>query len=309
MLQAFVGETFDDVYPKILEELLTTGQLVSPRGKLTAEILFASISIANPRARILTNSARRMNPFYAVAELLWQLSGDPSTEFLKGYSRWWRTAEGEDWAIPSCYGAKIFREHEGQQSKFDQVVSCLLSDLSSRRAVISLIDPEIPICSESPMPCTATMQFLVRDGRLDLYVQMRSSDAFLGLPYDIFFFTFLQEFVATKVGTPLGKFVQSSASLHVYEQHFRRSEEIVSCPSTGNGIMASLPSSCDPCSVASNVLSEHPASDFERDLLRLLQGHRVCGAGSQGALRDITDTALRESALGFVGAGSGVRVS
>jgi len=40
------------------------------------------------------------------------------------------------------------------------------------------------------------MQFMVRRRRLHLLTNMRSNDAFIGLPHDIFAFTMLQEIMA-----------------------------------------------------------------------------------------------------------------
>jgi thymidylate synthase len=45
---------------------------------------------------------------------------------------------------------------------------------------------------------------------------MRSNDAFLGLPHDIFSFTMLQEIAARELGLGLGQYTHSVTSLHLY---------------------------------------------------------------------------------------------
>ncbi len=46
---------------------------------------------------------------------------------------------------------------------------------------------------------------------------MRSNDAFLGLPHDVFAFTFIQELVARSLGVKLGVYSHFVGSLHLYE--------------------------------------------------------------------------------------------
>jgi len=46
---------------------------------------------------------------------------------------------------------------------------------------------------------------------------MRSNDAFLGLPHDVFAFTFIQELVARSLGLKLGSYKHLVGSLHIYE--------------------------------------------------------------------------------------------
>jgi thymidylate synthase len=53
------------------------------------------------------------------------------------------------------------------------------------------------------------MQFIVRREELHLFVCMRSNDAFMGLPHDVFAFTMLQELVARLIGCELGNIITS----------------------------------------------------------------------------------------------------
>src|SRR4029453_8927030 len=66
--------------------------------------------------------------------------------------------------------------------------------------------------------CTSTLQFVIRDHRLNLMTTMRSNDAYFGLPHDIFCFTMLQDLIARSLDIELGTYVHSVGSLHVYEE-------------------------------------------------------------------------------------------
>jgi thymidylate synthase len=72
------------------------------------------------------------------------------------------------------------------------------------------------------VPCCTTLQFLLRDGRLNLITYMRSNDIFTGFGYDIFFFTMLQELLACELEVALGWYQHVVGSLHLYDQDRRR---------------------------------------------------------------------------------------
>lgn len=69
------------------------------------------------------------------------------------------------------------------------------------------------------MPCTTGLQFLLREGKLHLIANMRSNDAYLGLPHDVFCFTMLQEMVARILGVEVGGYWHSVASMHLYDKN------------------------------------------------------------------------------------------
>ena len=75
------------------------------------------------------------------------------------------------------------------------------------------------------IPCTCVLQFLVRDDRLHLVVMMRSNDAFIGLPHDLFAFTMLQEVVARSLDVELGTYRHMVGSLHIYKNDLQRASE------------------------------------------------------------------------------------
>ena len=75
------------------------------------------------------------------------------------------------------------------------VVDLLRRKPGSRQAIVQIVDRrDIPDKVED-IPCTCVLQFLGRHGKLDMVTYMRSNDAFLGLPHDIFCFTMLQEII------------------------------------------------------------------------------------------------------------------
>ena len=57
---------------------------------------------------------------------------------------------------------------------------------------------------------------------------MRGQDVWIGLPYDLFFYTVLHELVAGWLGAELGEFHHQVGSLHIYESHLDDAEQLTS---------------------------------------------------------------------------------
>jgi thymidylate synthase len=122
----------------------------------------------------------------------------------------------EDGTIHGGYGPRLFGQDENAQIR--NVIALLKESPTSRRAVVQIFDRsdhEKPRFKD--IPCTCTMQFLLRDGLLHMVVSMRSNDAYVGLPHDVFAFTMLQEMVARSLNAEPGKYLHNAGSLHVYD--------------------------------------------------------------------------------------------
>ncbi len=81
---------------------------------------------------------------------------------------------GEQGTVPRL------RNWKGGVDQVAQVRELLAASPDSRRAVISLFDPEIDFQDSKDIPCNNWLHFLVRDGRLHLNVAARSTDIWFG---------------------------------------------------------------------------------------------------------------------------------
>ena len=106
-----------------------------------------------------------------------------------------------------------------QGGQLERVVEILKRKRDSRRAVVQLFDSQDLAGAHKNVPCTCTLQFMVRDGELHLIVYMRSNDAIWGLTHDVFCFTMLQEIVSRELEVDLGLYRHMVGSLHLYECH------------------------------------------------------------------------------------------
>lgn len=82
-------------------------------------------------------------------------------------------------------------------------------------------------------PCTVAIGLSLAGhalDRLNMRVQMRSNDAWLGLPYDLFQFGQLQLTLCNVLGVTPGFYVHSAWSLHLYEENVAESYNVVESP-------------------------------------------------------------------------------
>ena len=109
--------------------------------------------------------------------------------------------------------------HERFSGYLPFVIGELKRNRESRRAVISIRDNEKDSRSSDPA-CMQSLQFFVRNNKLDCMVLFRSND----LPEAFFFNAFglikLQEKIAGELGVPVGTYTHRSNSMHCYEKDF-----------------------------------------------------------------------------------------
>jgi len=184
----------------------------------------------NPRDRLPRVAARNFSLAYFVAETLWYLNADDSTEWISYYAPFWSNISDNNKTANSAYGARIFKTHprigNGNIVQWDYVKEELRKDPDSRRAVIHIRTPSDSILDSKDVPCTLSLQFFIRENKLSLHVSMRSSDIILGLAYDVPAFTTIQEILANELGVELGEYVHTSNSLHCYERDFEMLDAI-----------------------------------------------------------------------------------
>ncbi|MEF2549077.1 thymidylate synthase [Aurantimonas sp. E1-2-R+4] len=209
------GQSLDAVLHRLYRKLLDNGQSQGGTRGANRELLGVPLRILKPRARI-SRSENRGKPFSALGELLWYLSGSDTLEFIKPYvPRYADDAVGG--LLEGAYGPRLTRMRDGID-QFASIEALLKERSGSRRAVIQLFNAEDIATHHKEIPCTTTLQFHLRDGRLHMSVTMRSNDAYFGLPHDVFCFTMIQEMMARRLDAEMGEYLQYVGSMHVYDE-------------------------------------------------------------------------------------------
>jgi thymidylate synthase len=206
--------TVDDVLRKAYEAILDSGsETTSTRGK-NRELIAVQLLISDARARISRTEARATLQT-ALGELLWYLAKSDDIEFIKYYApRYPEHVKVEEGHVVAAYGPRLFNFHGVDQVR--QIIDLLKARPSSRQAVLQLFDCSDLAAETGEVPCTCTVQFLLRNEKLEAIATMRSNDAVRGLPHDVFAFTFLQEIISRSLGVDVGGYHHWVGSLHIY---------------------------------------------------------------------------------------------
>lgn len=210
--------TVNDVYTRLINNTLSNGNIVDN----TIESSAVCVELTDVSQNIL----RMREGFsfeYLFGELVWYFSGDNSTEFIRHFGSMWERISDDGLTNNSAYGYVLMKKFGFNQ--IEKIIELLKKDPTSRRAILNINSANEQVIETKDEPCTLSLQFLLRDGRLHLIGVMRSNDLWFGFPYDIAFFTELQKYIARRLGVAPGKYTHFVGSLHIYQRNLT---EIVS---------------------------------------------------------------------------------
>lgn len=199
------------------------GSEVAPRGMKIREVLNATTSV-DMQCPVVTDALRKLNYRFMIAESAWILGGRNEVEYLARYNPRMRDFSDDGVVLAGAYGVPFTYQ-------LDWVVRKLVEDRDTRQATLTLWN-RAPKASKD-IPCTVALDFKIRDNKLVTQVFMRSSDVWLGLPYDIFAFTAMSYRVLERLhdfGVPEtepGTLAITAASSHLYETHWEAAVPIL----------------------------------------------------------------------------------
>ncbi len=217
---------FNIVWFHLLNDVLDKGLHVSPRGQRTVELPQHTITV-DMRRPVLTTPERKLSYQFMAAEAYWILSGDNTVAGIAPYNKNITEFSDDGKTFFGAYGPPI-----GDQ--LDYVLKILIADHGTRQAGLTIWRPNPPTTKD--VPCTVAIFFNIREGFLNCHVFMRSSDIWLGIPYDVFTFSMLSHYVCgllhmCGLHAAPGRLFLTAASSHLYQRNvddaFERSRMLV----------------------------------------------------------------------------------
>lgn len=171
-------------------------------------------------------------------ELIWFLNGDTNTRWLNdnGVSIWdeWATESGDLGPIYGRQWTAWPTRDGGSINQIDYVVDCLKNKPDSRRILFHGWNVEyLPDETASPQenvlagrmalpPCHLVYQFYVADKMLSAQLLIRSSDSFLGLPYNIASLALLTTMLAQQCSLEPAEIIVATGDSHIYNNHHQQ---------------------------------------------------------------------------------------
>lgn len=218
MAYLYTGQNMSDLYITLANEVMLGQKVAGTRERNNVTFVLEDPNDCIPLPRGLSYS-------YMLGELVWYLKARNDVDFIKTFGPYWAQISDDGKTSNSAYGYIIFKKYGFDQ--YQQVIEQLRKDPSSRRAKININVPNPKSIETKDEPCTIALDFLIRNGRLNCTAIMRSSDIWLGIPYDVIFFTTLQRMIAEELGVSIGEYTHFTASLHAYERDFPKILEML----------------------------------------------------------------------------------
>ena len=190
---------------------------------------------------------RKMYPKTFFTELKWFIEGETNIKRFQvaGIKIWdkWADKTGE---LGPVYGYQL-RKWGGMRNKypFDQLNEVLYNLKyipESRRHVVTLWDPD-DVSDMALPPCYHSFTFNVTNNQLNCHVTMRSSDVFVGLPYDIALFATMVKLMCNTLNHKLkpGRLYFSLTDAHIYWQNMETVQQYLSDMEDGYYVPSLLP--------------------------------------------------------------------
>lgn len=240
------GSSADSVWRQAVSQLCINGALQESRDQTTLELLHVTFTITDPRQRLVYG--RPINPAFAIAEVIWIMSGANDVNFLSFWNpRMMRFVDEDKMILHGAYGYRLGSQpelsqelvqhlrHESfiEKDRLDQIKAAyetLRHTPHSRQVVLQIWDSKRDLPDPEPrskdVPCNIVSHLMIRNGKLEWLQVMRSNDLMWGTPYNFIQFTTMQEIMAGWLGVEVGTYNHISASLHAYERHWQDVEAI-----------------------------------------------------------------------------------
>jgi len=230
----------EEQYLALMRRVLETGDIRQGRNGNVKSVFGASLECDLAHGFPLLTT-KKMFWKGIVEELAWFLRGSTNVQELRDNKVhiWDGNSEARNYDAGPVYGFQwrhfgaeytdCRADYTGQGvDQIGKIIHLLKSSPTSRRLVLSGWCPtqQEEMCLP---PCHILYQFYVeKDGRLSIQMYQRSSDIFLGLPFNIASTALLLKLVAHQVGYEAGRVLVQVGDAHIYEEHFEACHEQLS---------------------------------------------------------------------------------
>lgn len=224
---------YSDQYHEILRDLVSPGRAVhdyNERTKQRTRVLRGGRSIfidLSGQGQVPVPGNRRVYPRTAAAETAWYFMGTENGQWIRANCQIWdKFIEDDGRTITGSYGYR-WRNH----FELDQVrlaIETLRDDPSSRRCYVDAWDPreDYPgVKGRRNVPCPVGFAVHQLAGELHMTATLRSSDFFVGLPYDVMSHAFVLDAMAASLGLRPGTLQMSLSHVHLYEPHWEMARD------------------------------------------------------------------------------------
>ncbi|WP_324729443.1 thymidylate synthase [Lysinibacillus fusiformis] len=225
-MHIFKGNNFSEIYFNALKFAIKSDiQVTSSRNGAVKDLGPAFFEIDGDCFRMPLLHKRRFNPYFALTEFSWFITGSNDLLPLQHYIKNYKKYSDDGSTLFGAYGYRLRNKFSTDQ--IQATIDMLKDKPDTRRAVLTIWSIEDLGKDSKDIPCNTSIMFKIRAGKLDMTVINRSNDLFLGIPYNVLMFYLLQCYIAKEIGIEVGFQRHFSDSLHLYEQNIKAVENIL----------------------------------------------------------------------------------
>lgn len=210
MREIFItGESLTDSYHKALEALWDIGEVTEcPDYNQKQKELSMTVEVLKPLleprvSRLIIGGHRELMQYEM--EVL-----DGILDFKIGDDTCWE-----------------YTYHQRYKYQLPFIIDELKRNKDSRRAIMNIRDFEVDSKNSHPA-CLQSIQYFIRDNKLNCKVLFRSNDLAEAFFYNAFALIRLQEKIANELNIEVGTYVHRANSMHCYEKDFKMLDGFVS---------------------------------------------------------------------------------
>lgn len=215
-------------YQKLMLEILKNGKTKPTRGIADIKCIFGYQMHFDLRQGFPLLTTKKMPFKILLHELLWFVSGSSNIKYLQDHKiHYWDEFADKDLNLGPVYGVQWRRWQSPDGSKIDQLqwaIDQIKNNPNSKAIIVSAWNPADLEEMRLP-PCHTFFQFDVTKGKLRMQLYQRSSDVFLGLPFNIAQYAMLLMMVAHVTGLEARELVVSIGNAHLYTNHLEQAKE------------------------------------------------------------------------------------
>lgn len=177
-------------------------------------------------------TAKRTHWKSVLGELLWFVDGSCNNLELRdryGVTIWEEWAHSETGDLGPIYGVQWRSWYGADGTAYDQLdalVQGIREDPFGRRHLVSAWNVA-ELDQMALPPCHYSFQCHVDRGRVSMLVNMRSSDVFLGLPFNIASYAALTHMIGHVTGYAPGDLIMNLGDTHLYSNHVEAADKML----------------------------------------------------------------------------------
>lgn len=215
-------------YLQLLAKILKDGKSKPSRGIHPLKSIFGYQMHFDLRYGFPLLTTKKM-PFKILThELLWFVSGNSNIKYLKDHKiHYWDDFADENLNLGPVYGVQWRHWKDPRGGEIDQLawaIDQIKNNPNSKAIIVSAWNPADLEEMRLP-PCHTMFQFDVTQGKLRMQLYQRSSDVFLGLPFNIAQYALLLQMVANVTGLEARELVVSIGNAHLYTNQIEPAKE------------------------------------------------------------------------------------